>query len=221
MLLLVLVPLLVGLSLLGQRPVAALLRVKAPVRPLWPFAPGTPFWSQLAVRAAGLFVTFCVVVAVGFAQFSREQRVTSRVEVVPGLAAARGGVESGDVVVAVDGVPVKTFSELREAMLGVSPVKQLSVSRGGSIIQRTVNAQDGVLGVRPAGEALPSAPGRALRSALRFPFVLGQILADAPRTAAVAPPREAVWALFGVAEAWWLCVLLEAMAFVVNGLARL
>ena len=64
MLLFVLVPALVGLSLLGQRPAAALLKVKGPVRPLIPFAPGTPALAQFAVRAAGLGFTFLLVVAV-------------------------------------------------------------------------------------------------------------------------------------------------------------
>ncbi len=219
MLLFVLVPALVGLSLLGQRLAAAVLKVKGPVRPLIPFAPGTTASAQFAVRAAGLGFTFLLVVAVGVAQFSRELAVSSRVEVVPGLAAAEGGLESGDVVVAVEGQPVASFSALREGMLGGSAKKVLEVRRAGVVVQRTVTLRDGVLGVKPAGEVREVARGQVLGAALRFPFV-APWLAMRGGGDGEPEPHFAVWALYAVVEAWWATVFLELAAALVPLAAR-
>jgi hypothetical protein len=207
MVVLVLVPLLLGLSVLGRRAATRALKARG-VETKWS--------SRVVIRGSGLLVTLALVVGVGFVQFSREQ-VTPRVEVVPGLAAAAGGVETGDLIVAVEGAPVRTFGELRESLLGGTSTKRLTVTRAGATLERTVTLREGVLGVKPIGEAVS---GHALWSALRFPFVLPWLLShtaadsDGFGTRASSGPMTAAWALLALAQAWWLTVLFEVLALV-------
>jgi membrane-associated protease RseP (regulator of RpoE activity) len=204
---------LLGLSLLGQQPMARWLGVQGPVRPLMPFRPGTPWPRQLAVRGAGLFFTFSLVVLVGALQFGREHALTARVDVAPGLAAAEGGLENGDVVLSVEGVAVESFGAMREAMLGGSAVKHLQVRRGEVVLERTVTLREGLLGVKPSGEARTDTEP-ALLLALEFPFKLPAVMAQ--RTSEL----PMVWALLAVAQAWWVTVFLELAALIVFALRK-
>lgn len=192
------------LSLLGQRPMASWLKVRGPVRPLWPLA--ASWEKQLLVRVAGLAFTLMLVVGVGFFQFSRELVVSARVDVVPGHSAAAGGLERGDLVLAVDGVEVASFAGMREALLGGSDVKVLMVERGGVRLEKRVTLRDGLLGVKPMGDPVPTSTGAAFASAWRLLFRLPAVMAS--RTSSLAFG----WAALSVAQAWWATLFIEAIA---------
>lgn len=200
------------LSLLGQRPMASWLKVRGPVRPLWPLARETSGSKQVLVRSAGLAVTLVLVVGVGFVQFSRELVVSARVDVVPGLAAAEGGLERGDLVVAVDGVEVGSFAGMREALLGGNDVKVLTVERGGVRLEKRVTLRDGLLGVKPMGGPVPTSSGAAFTSAWRLLFRLPAVMAS--RTSSMAFG----WAALSVAQAWWATLFIEAIALIAAGI---
>jgi len=83
--------------------------------------------------------------------------------------AARAGLQPGDVVVAVNGRPVRSASELR-ARLGVMPVGEevtLKVLRGAQT--RTVRARIGAIEAHavPGGQAVPELAGASLANAER------------------------------------------------------
>ncbi len=83
--------------------------------------------------------------------------------------AARAGLQPGDVVVAINGRPVRSASELR-ARLGVMPVGAevaLKVLRGAQT--RTVRARIGAIEARavPGGQAVPELAGASLAEAER------------------------------------------------------
>ena len=154
---------LLGLSMLAQRPVARWLKVPGPVWPLLPFDPAASWRHRLAVRGAGLALTAALIFAALFAQASREKSFTSEVEVVSGQPAAQAGLLTGDVVTAVDGTPTSDFAALRDALVG-SARKRLSVDRGGRALELEVTLREGVLGVRPKGTLEGQAPLIAPRS---------------------------------------------------------
>jgi serine protease Do/serine protease DegQ len=89
-------------------------------------------------------------------------------EVQPGSPAARAGLRKGDVVIGLDGRPVRAAAELR-ARLGVVPVGEtieLRVRRGGeaSTLRATIEA---VEQGRERGVAIPELPGALLAEVSR------------------------------------------------------
>ncbi|MDA8110075.1 MAG: PDZ domain-containing protein, partial [Betaproteobacteria bacterium] len=83
--------------------------------------------------------------------------------------AARAGLQPGDVVVAIDGRPVRSAAELR-ARLGVMPVGEevgLKVLRGAQT--RTLRARIGPIEARavPGGQSVPELAGARFADAER------------------------------------------------------
>jgi serine protease Do len=76
-------------------------------------------------------------------------------EIVPGSPAEQAGVHKGDVVVAVDGMPVRSATQLRN-YVGLTPVGRLvrlTLERRGATVPIVVD-------VRPAVEASGRAAAR-------------------------------------------------------------
>ncbi|MFZ5442299.1 MAG: PDZ domain-containing protein [Myxococcota bacterium] len=224
-----LVPVLLGLSMLAQRPVARRLGVREAFWPLAPMPASVSLRTQALVRGSGALFTFALVVLAAFAQRVREQELTARVDVAPGLAAAEAGLLTGDVVREVDGRAVGSFGELRDGIAGASQVR-LTVERDGARLEKVVTLREGVLGVKAAGEQQPISVLAALRDSVTLPVRLPATLvramtlapaADAPRAAvSLQSPRFTVWVLIPLVLSWWGALVLEALGLLVARLIR-
>ncbi|MFT3713937.1 MAG: PDZ domain-containing protein [Archangium sp.] len=203
----------VGLSLLGQRLTGALLGVRLPIRPLLPFAVGTPALKQVVVRLGGAVFTWLLLFATAGVQFTREAEWSTRIEVVNGMPAALAGLRTGDVVLRVGEHQVRDFSELKDRLGFGGAQQKLTVLRDGAELSFTVKAGDSVLGIKRSEERANApdklgALGRAATLIVRVLPLVGDTL-----------PNGLVWLLMTAALAWWMSVVLEVLAFGVNALS--
>src|SRR5256885_9845385 len=75
-----------------------------------------PAWRRFLVIAAGPGVNYLVaflIIALLYATHGFLDLTTTRIEVIPGGPAAASGLQTGDQIVAVDGVAVTSFDELK------------------------------------------------------------------------------------------------------------
>jgi regulator of sigma E protease len=77
-----------------------------------------PWWKRFIILAAGPAANFLFpVVAFFFVMVGDRAAISSRVGwVEPGYPAAVAGILPGDKITSIDGVPIATFSDIREAM---------------------------------------------------------------------------------------------------------
>ena len=100
-----------------------------------------PVGRRAAVVAAGPLANFIlaiVIFAAIFAIYGR-QTTTARVDAVqPDSAAAAAGLKPGDVVLAIDGRPVESFSDMQRIVsANAGRTLQLKIDRGGAPITLT------------------------------------------------------------------------------------
>ena len=128
---------------------------------------GKPVWQRFIIVAAGPITNFLLAIAVyaGFyAAYGVPQTPTVIAQVLPGSAAAKGGIKPGDRIVSIDGRQMSKFEDI-QLMLLIRPHQHLDVDvdRGGrqvvlNIFTDTVAEEDengnrierGMLGVAPA-----------------------------------------------------------------------
>jgi regulator of sigma E protease len=133
-----------------------------------------PAWQRFLVIAAGPLTNELLAVMLIFSVAMYGMPVTGRAEVGQVLldsAAERGGLQPGDLVLAVDGEPVQTFNDLVLAVHAhPAQLVALDLARGDQKLRLTVNIpKPPVLGVsapfRRYGlvEALPAAIGWTFR----------------------------------------------------------
>src|SRR3954469_15911348 len=113
-----------------------------------------PAWRRFLVIAAGPGVNYLVafvIIAVLFASQGFPNLGTSRIEVIPEGPAAAAGLQTGDQVVAVDGVPVASFDALRRELQkpGAPAERRFEVQRQGERRELTVRPANGTISVRP------------------------------------------------------------------------
>lgn len=224
MLPLLLAPVLIGLSMLAQRPLSRWLGVQGPVWPVLRFAPAVPWGHRLAIRGAGLLFTFILVLGGIAVQTGREQRLVPRVKVPEGTAAAEAGVQTNDLIIAVDGVAVDDFGALRDQILKGSQTKRLTLVRDGVTLERTATLREGVLGVQASGEERAVTRGEALRDAARMLLTLPAVYARLIARGLAGPPQPTarpagpvakgppIWLLaitLSLAFSWWLQLAVE------------
>jgi regulator of sigma E protease len=128
-----------------------------------------PAWRRALVIAAGPAVNYLVafaIIALLYLTHGFVDLTTRRIEVIPGGPAAAAGLQTGDEVVAIDGVPVSSFSDLqRELHKAAAPERRIEVLRGGHRVTLPIRPDGGRISVRqdrvlmraPLLEALPRA----------------------------------------------------------------
>lgn len=115
------------------------------------YAAGSFTNAALGLVALLLFANFAATIA----PFYTTNYVGVQVAgLMPDYPAERAGVQAGDVIVRINGVPVHTIAELQRAMMGVSPGRQITVStlRGNFLITTgsdPKNASRGIMGISP------------------------------------------------------------------------
>jgi regulator of sigma E protease len=127
-----------------------------------------PAWRRALVIAAGPGVNWLVAfllittlyVTYGFTDLS-----TRRVAVIPGGPAAAAGMQTGDEMVAVDGVPIGSFTDLQRELHKDPVERRIDVLRKGAPLTLQVRpdhgrisvSQDRVLLRVPLAQAIPRA----------------------------------------------------------------
>lgn len=89
---------------------------------------GAPWWKRVIILLAGPAANLVFpIIALFFLYLGDSQDYASRVGAVePGTPAALAGLKAGDLITAIDGTPIRTFSELSK-IAQVSAGKQLAI----------------------------------------------------------------------------------------------
>lgn len=159
-----------------------------------------PAWRRFLVIAAGPGVNYFVaflIIAVLYSTHGFLDLATTQIEVIPGGPAAAAGLQTGDQVVAVDGVPVSSFDQMRAQLQASSAPaeRRIDVQRGGQRVSVQVRPDRGAISVKrdqvlvrlPVGAAIP----RAARDVWEMNAATLEALADVVRgrgTASLAGP---------------------------------
>lgn len=101
-----------------------------------------PLWQRAAVVVAGPLANFILAIVIFAGVFvTLGERVTvPRIDTVQeGSAAQAAGVEGGDVVVAIDGVPIETFAQVQR-IVSFSAERPLAftLDRAGTLLDLTI-----------------------------------------------------------------------------------
>ncbi len=136
-----------------------------------------PAWRRFLVIAAGpgvnYFVAFLIMallyVTRGFLDLT-----TSRIEVFPGGPAAAAGLRTGDQIVAVDGVTVASFDELKRELQkpGAPAERQIEALRAGAREKFAVRPDHGAISVKLDHVLVQLSLGAAIPRALRDVWTL-------------------------------------------------
>ncbi len=104
-----------------------------------------PLWQRAIVVAAGPVANFILAILIFASLYTVfGQRVTDPVvgTVVEESAAQKGGLQVGDLILAIDGSDITTFSEVRrQVVVNAGVPLQLDVDRGGELLSLTVTPQ--------------------------------------------------------------------------------
>ncbi len=99
---------------------------------------GKPIWQRAAVVAAGPIANFILAIFIFAAAFMivGQPSAEPRVDVVrAGSAAERAGILPGDVVISIDGKPIKRFMDLQQAVVARAGVElEVVIDRAGTIL---------------------------------------------------------------------------------------
>ena len=104
-----------------------------------------PVWQRAAVVAAGPFANFLlsiVIFAMIFLSFGKMVTLPVVDSVRPGSAAEVAGLQTGDRILAVDGVSVETFNQLQRIVSASADIPLvLDVERGEHLLNMTVTPE--------------------------------------------------------------------------------
>jgi regulator of sigma E protease len=111
-----------------------------------------PAWRRFLVIAAGPGVNYLlafVIIALLYATHGFLDLGTTRVRVEPGRPAAAAGMQNGDEVVSIDGVPTHSFGDLMTELRreGAPAQRHFLVQRGGEKRDLEVRPENGRIGV--------------------------------------------------------------------------
>jgi len=133
-------------------------------------APGR--WRAPVARLAGPLLLYLVAAGIWAILFRYPEHVTTRLDVMRGHSAAAAGLQTGDVVVELDGAPVDNFGQIEARLKEGKPGQELQVVvlRGKERVSAHPALDgDGRLGVFPFGEILVHSWLEGLGRALGMP----------------------------------------------------
>src|SRR4051812_2941126 len=129
-----------------------------------------PAWRRFLVIAAGPGVNYFVaflIIALLYVTHGFLDLTTTRIDVVPGGPAAAAGMQTGDKIVAVDGVPVASFDDLKRELQkpGAPAERRVDAERAGARQSFALRPERGTISVKldhvlvqlPLAEAIPRA----------------------------------------------------------------
>jgi regulator of sigma E protease len=153
-----------------------------------------PVGPRSAIVAAGPIANFILAIVIfsGIFALYGKQTTTARVDAVqPGSAAAAAGLQPGDVVLAIDGTPIETFSDMQRIVsVNAGRTLEFKIDRGGAPV---------TLKATPALTEGKDSFGNNFCHA-----VLGVSRSTTPNDFKTTPvgPLTAVW--LGVKETWFI-----------------
>jgi regulator of sigma E protease len=153
-----------------------------------------PLYKRLVIMLAGVFmnVVLAIVVSTGIFAYYGQGYITPVVDsVVVDRPAARGGMQSGDSIVAIDGNQIERWDEVLAA-ISAAPGREVTVTvvRAGAEVPLKITPEPTEVAGGPTGE--PQVVGRigvgAAQHVQRHPI---------PFTQAVSSGWNATWAMAG------------------------
>jgi regulator of sigma E protease len=115
-----------------------------------------PAWRRFLVIAAGPGVNWlCAIVIVAglYVTTGYYDPTTNKVQVIEGGPAAAAGMQSGDRIVAIDGIGVQSFQDLLDGLRRSGPpVRAIQVERTGQKVTLQVKPEDGRIRVSQAAD---------------------------------------------------------------------
>jgi regulator of sigma E protease len=104
-----------------------------------------PLWQRAIVVAAGPVANFILAIIIFASLYSiLGQRVTDPVVglVVEESAAERGGLQIGDLILAIDGSDISTFSQVRRTVtVNANVMLEFAIDRGGEILKLDITPE--------------------------------------------------------------------------------
>ncbi|MBS2024129.1 MAG: site-2 protease family protein [Deltaproteobacteria bacterium] len=117
-----------------------------------------PAWRRFLVIAAGPGVNYLaafVILLLLYVSVGGRDLSVLRLEVMPDGAAQAAGMQTGDIVTSIDGVPVHDLSSLSGELHKVGPeVRKVAVDRAGTPVVLDVKPRNGLIGVVHIGNLL-------------------------------------------------------------------
>ncbi|HXN56066.1 MAG TPA: M50 family metallopeptidase [Myxococcales bacterium] len=138
-----------------------------------------PAWKRFLVIAAGPGVNYLVAFLIILSLYPTHGSIeisTTRVTVMPQGPAAVAGMQSGDRITSIDGVPVASFDDLRRELLkpGAPAERQLEVERSGRSVPLSVRPARGTLQVQRSFDLLKLPFAQAVPRAAQDVWVLNR-----------------------------------------------
>ena len=124
-----------------------------------------PAWRRFLVIAAGPAINYLTafVLLLGLFWVVGVPTASLRLEVLPDGPAARAGMQTGDEVVAIDGVPIHSFGELQhELQSSKEPERRFQVRRTASLVELRVRPQNGRILVGAQRTFVRGSPGETI-----------------------------------------------------------
>jgi hypothetical protein len=138
-------------------------------------------WKRFFVRVASGLVPYALCAAMFFVAnaFAGVPVMTTAVTVLPGGAAREAGMQDGDNVLAVGGVPVRTWDELRAQVRMHSAPVQIALERSGRRQELSVKPRQGLIGISPVSVMRRPGFGEAASLAIWQPLHVVRSAANA------------------------------------------
>jgi len=124
-----------------------------------------PAWRRVLVIAAGPGVNYLaafVILTLLYASGGVRDLTTTQIQVQPNGPAAMAGMLTGDRVLSIDGVPVKSFYDLPPELAKPGAEKSIAVLRQGQTVTLLVHPASGRISVGPDRVTVPVPLGEVI-----------------------------------------------------------